>query len=115
MKIYWTFKSVPEVVGLSKGERKRLWRNCYPKAYRHWQTWVTSIAMVIFFALFGIHVLLLDELSWLGSYPWNFTPLEEFLLNVLVFFVVCGLAFIHAIVVLNITRPYLRKERQLEE
>ncbi len=39
MKIYWTLKSIPELAEMSKKDRKKVWRRCYWKVFRHWQTW----------------------------------------------------------------------------
>lgn len=39
MKIYWTYKSIPELKDLSRRERGRRWRSAYKSAFRHWQTW----------------------------------------------------------------------------
>jgi len=47
MKIYWSLKSVPELSGMSKKERKVIWRRCYLKTFRNWQTWVAFIACVV--------------------------------------------------------------------
>lgn len=40
MKIYWTYKSIPELKDLSRRERGRRWRSAYKSAFRHCQTWV---------------------------------------------------------------------------
>ena len=47
MRVYWTLGSVPELGSLPKLERSHVWRSCYRKAFRHWQTWLAL-------ALFGI-------------------------------------------------------------
>ena len=39
MKIYWTYKSIPELKDLSMRERGKRWRSAYKSAFRHWQTW----------------------------------------------------------------------------
>ena len=44
MRVYWTSKSIPELRGLNRKQRGRLWWRCYWKAYRHWQTWAGLIA-----------------------------------------------------------------------
>lgn len=40
MRLYWTINSIPELRSLPKRERKQVWRRCYNKILRHWQTWV---------------------------------------------------------------------------
>jgi hypothetical protein len=41
--LYWNWREVPEVAGLSEPEKMRLWRKCYPRIYRHWQTWAAEV------------------------------------------------------------------------
>ena len=48
MKIYWSLKSVPELAGMSKKERKVIWRRCYLKTFRNWQTWLAIVACLVF-------------------------------------------------------------------
>jgi hypothetical protein len=40
MRIYWSHKSIPELVGLPPDERHRVGRAGFWKAHRHWQVWV---------------------------------------------------------------------------
>jgi hypothetical protein len=39
MKIYWTFKQIPELRDLSKDQQKRVWQACY---VRNWKVQVIS-------------------------------------------------------------------------
>jgi len=43
MRIYWSLNSVPELAALPKMERKRVWRTCYHRTFRHWQTWLALL------------------------------------------------------------------------
>lgn len=40
MKIYWSYKSVPELAELDKEQVGRIWRKSLFKAMSHWQVWV---------------------------------------------------------------------------
>jgi hypothetical protein len=40
MHIYWSRKSIPELAGLPRPQRRRAWRSSCWKAYRHWQVWL---------------------------------------------------------------------------
>jgi hypothetical protein len=42
--IYWTLNSIPELAGLSKEERQKIWQAAYWKTFRHWQTWLALLA-----------------------------------------------------------------------
>jgi hypothetical protein len=57
MKIYWSYKSVPELAELDKKQVGHVWRQSLFKAMRHWQTWV-GILLCGCFAGLGI---------WLGA------------------------------------------------
>jgi hypothetical protein len=47
----WTMdritRSIPELAGIPKDERIRLWRLNARKAFRHWQTWLAVIFVVV--------------------------------------------------------------------
>ena len=47
MKIYWRLKSIPELKGLPKDERKRIWRRCSGKALGHWKTQVCFVMVCL--------------------------------------------------------------------
>ena len=46
LKIYWSLKSVPGLSQMSKKNRKVVWRRCYLKSFRNWQTWVAVAACI---------------------------------------------------------------------
>lgn len=46
LKIYWSLKSVPGLSQMSKKDRKVIWRRCYLKSFRNWQTWVAVGACI---------------------------------------------------------------------
>jgi len=43
MKIFWSFKSIPELAEMPKSEAKKIWLRCYLKSYRSWQAWLALI------------------------------------------------------------------------
>ena len=45
MRIYWTIKSIPELAGLPPDQQRRLWREGYWQAFRHWSMWVSLAAV----------------------------------------------------------------------
>ncbi len=47
MKIYWTLKQIPELRDLPKGERKRVWRDCYMTP-KHMVIYVFVVVTVCF-------------------------------------------------------------------
>lgn len=46
--LYLRPSQLPEFVGIGMSERKRVVRSCRWKVFRHWQYWVTSIAVFLF-------------------------------------------------------------------
>ncbi len=63
MKIYWLLKSIPELAEMPKKERKAIWRRCYWKVFRHWQT---CLALIVCGACAGLGVILGQ--MWVGNY-----------------------------------------------
>ena len=52
MKIYWGYKDVPELAGLSRRERARVIRACFWKfGYRHRQCWWAMLVAAVIVAL----------------------------------------------------------------
>ena len=44
MKIYWSYRSIPELAELDKKQARRVWYRSYYKAlWRHWQIWVGAL------------------------------------------------------------------------
>ena len=43
MKIYWSFKSIPEFKGISKEERKIVWNMASVKSLKQWSTYIYII------------------------------------------------------------------------
>ena len=46
MNIYFTTRSIPELVSLPKHRREEIWQRCHPKAWRHWQTWLALLVLL---------------------------------------------------------------------
>ena len=51
MKIYWSWKSFPEWGELPENERKMIWKKCFTKTLRYWQTWVAFFGCIFCIAL----------------------------------------------------------------
>ena len=51
MRIYWTFKSIPELADLPARERRRVWRAAYYKVLNQWQTYTILLACSVCSAL----------------------------------------------------------------
>ena len=52
MKIYWGCKDVPELAGLTRGERRKVVRDCFLRfGFRLWQFWVGELAIFVFTVL----------------------------------------------------------------
>ncbi len=52
MKIYWGFKDVPELAGLSRSARRKVVRACFFRfGYRQWPFWLGQLAIFVFVVL----------------------------------------------------------------
>jgi len=49
--LYPRLSHLPEFAGIGKSERKRIVRSCRWKIFRHWQYWVSSIAVFLFIVI----------------------------------------------------------------
>ena len=47
MPIHWSYKSLPELSGLTDAERKDVWKKATDQAYRQWQTFLTLLAVSV--------------------------------------------------------------------
>jgi hypothetical protein len=47
MKIYWSYKYVPELAALSPRERRAVVRSCFWRFTRHWQCWLALAAYLV--------------------------------------------------------------------
>ena len=55
MKIYWGWKDVPELAGLSRSERRKVVRDCFSRfGFGFWQFWVGELAIFVFACLGGV-------------------------------------------------------------
>ena len=55
MKIYWGWKDVPELAGLSRSERRKVMRDCFSRfGFGFWQFWVGELAIFVFACLGGV-------------------------------------------------------------
>jgi hypothetical protein len=66
MRMYWTIKRIPELAGLPPQEQRRLWRDGYSEAHRHWQTWA-SLAITGVGAAVGLYLGGLVGWKFVGS------------------------------------------------
>jgi hypothetical protein len=66
MKIYWTFKDVPEFSGLSRPERRRVHLACYGQAFRSRRC---LVALAICGLCAGLGSALGGSLHWIFGFP----------------------------------------------
>ena len=77
MQIYWTHKSIPELRDLKPRQRRKVWRACWLRPYRHWQTWVAFVGQFLVVLVGGLIGMVIDGDTWIlgGHSP---TDLEKF-------------------------------------
>jgi hypothetical protein len=111
MKIYWTQRSIPELMGLEPLQRKAAVRACRFKPLRHWQTWVVFVGG-FFIALFGWFVgLAIDGQTWVlsGSSPPPIDKIHFPAMSALLGSVAAvGSVFLFAQVLIQMMRPHLK-------
>jgi hypothetical protein len=56
MRIYWSLNSIPELAGLTKAQKRAIWREACWHSIGHWQWWV---GLLLFFLIdfFGLVIL----------------------------------------------------------
>ena len=47
MNIYWTLKSIPEMELLTRDERRKAWSFSSIRTYKHWETWVGLVILML--------------------------------------------------------------------
>ncbi len=94
---YWHATSLPELADLPMRERVRLLAKYWWKPYRHWQTWVSPVSIMLLFGAF---------IWWANSIKHS--PMWTVTVGVTVALAAGALGFIHKQVVLSWMRPYLR-------
>jgi hypothetical protein len=47
MPIHWSYKSLPEISGLSDAERKDVWKKATDQAYGQWQTLLAMLIVCV--------------------------------------------------------------------
>jgi hypothetical protein len=47
MKLYWSNNSIPELADMDSADRKKAWKACYYKPYRHWRTWLFEFFLIV--------------------------------------------------------------------
>ncbi len=45
MKIYWSIADIPELKKLPPSKRSEVWKACYLKSFKHWQSWVGMLVL----------------------------------------------------------------------
>ncbi len=45
MRLWWSYKSVPELSAFPENERKQVWAAANWQAYERWQSWASLIAV----------------------------------------------------------------------
>ena len=64
MRVYWTFKSFPELRDLEPRLRRRVWRTCALRPYRHLRTWAVLFSQFILVLVGALVGLILDGKLW---------------------------------------------------
>ena len=105
MRIYWAWKSIPELAGLSKDERRRVLKATGQKQFRHWQVWAAFLA-----AWLVLYLLADMALPALG----DLIPFK--VVRVAVSLVAMGLVvvFLRQVMV-HFMRPHIREQLQREQ
>jgi hypothetical protein len=99
--IFWSYRSLPELSGLSRAEQKAAWQACYTKAYGHWQFWL-GFGLVVIICTAIQHPVDLLIRRW-----FDFDQPRLIIIGKLVFLVPClSIAMTH--VQIRYTRPHLR-------
>jgi len=97
MKIYWSIKSIPELVGLPDTDRKIVWRESYRKASSGCRIWTWFFV----YSIYGLCVVIFAKTvkNFLG-YPGAFIGA-----------VIGGalVGFVHAQIIIDKTRPFIRE------
>jgi hypothetical protein len=87
MQIYWSIKSIPELCGLPRVERGRVWWAAFWKTTRHWQFWAGLVGV-------GLSTFIGNML--IGHPPWGTA-------------IGAGVGgFISAQILIPLARPYIR-------
>jgi hypothetical protein len=113
MKIYWTQGSIPELKQISPAERRKMWKNCSRRAYRHWQTWLAWGAYV-FFVYAGIVAsnVIFGRMS--GISTMTFPDFVQAVIPRVTVLVICagiGLLIVDQVIT-AFARPYLQAYRR---
>lgn len=64
MRVYFNWRSMPELSGLSPGRRRIAWRECYNRTLQHPQAWI-ALGISILIAI-GVGVLFLWSAIYIG-------------------------------------------------
>jgi hypothetical protein len=64
MQIYWSLKSIPELNGLERSKRGKVWRACCLRPFRHWQAWVISLSPFVVMFIGAVLGLWIDGQMW---------------------------------------------------
>src|SRR5438552_3139215 len=85
MQIYWTPKSLPELRDLEASLRRKVWRACWLRSFRHWQTWAAFVSQFVLILVGAFVGLVADGQLWIlgwalrgdslvgretGQFPW---------------------------------------------
>ena len=105
MKLYWKISSIPELKALPYIERKRIWKDCYRKAWTNWHVW---LAFMIF-PFIVLTVLLIAEVvnNYFPSLPFIVIPIFIWLYSF-----TGGMVFWQ--IVMRITHEYVKKNKDLQ-
>lgn len=65
MRIYWNLKSIPELDGLESSQRRKIWRACCLRPFRHWLAWVAFLSPFLVMSVGAVLGLWLDGQTWI--------------------------------------------------
>lgn len=65
MHVYWTLKSYPELRDLEPSWRRRVWRSCYLRSFRYWQTWAALLSQFLLILAGAFVGLIVDGRFWM--------------------------------------------------
>lgn len=107
MKIYTTFKSIPELADLSREERKMIWGKYYVKCFYSWKTWIVFFVFILFQLAIGELRFFLKD-----SFPEIHRRYIDYPLITIGWLV--GYLIVFQILV-AVVRPYLANERTTQK
>ncbi|MEO2019970.1 MAG: hypothetical protein ABGZ53_37020 [Fuerstiella sp.] len=112
--IFWSYRSIPELSGLSRADQKAVWKACHRKAYGHWQCWL-GVGIVTAIACGTVFIAMIFLMGWLDPGQSMLFVIGYLALQVAgVVFFTLGITHVQ----IRYTRPYLQtylNDREADE